>query len=146
MDDLSRVKRAADAATDFDEFRNTLQGEQNLKFNKGHTSPLYTRSDSAVFHVSTCAQSTTAKIGGMIKEPFPPCTCGASRRFRQHCAEYIEAHLDSAGTMTHRNALELRDHWAAAESELTDALEQIEKLSARINMAEAVVDDLEEER
>jgi hypothetical protein len=35
--------------------------------------------------------------------------------------------------MTHRNALELRDHWCEAEAELTDALNTIDRLTARIN-------------
>lgn len=130
MDDLSRVKRAADAAGNYDKFRDMLRSEERRKHHEGHPPPLASKLDSAVFHVSTCAQSTTAKIGGMVKEPFPPCTCGALRRFRRHNAEYIEAHLDSGGTCSHRNALELRDHWAQAEAELTEALEINERFSS----------------
>lgn len=143
MDDLSRVKRAADRASDFIGFRNTLQNEQNEKVaaerreqHKPHRhpsvegvppGPRLTGDRTTIMHTEQC------KLARPTLQD--PCTCGASRKYRLSRSDTIEAHLDSGGTMMHRNALELRNYWSQTERELTASLNAIDRLTARLNLA-----------
>ncbi len=127
-DDLSRVRRAADLASNLYEFRNALEKEVVRKYEAEKCKPpstLASKNHIALLHLSNCA---TLREGQRYS-----CTCGVARKHRQERADMIEALLDCGGTCSHRNALELRDHWYEAEQELVEALETIKKLSERFN-------------
>ena len=122
IDDLSRVKRAASHATNFTGFSKMLQNEINER--SQHPDRLRP-STAAILHSEHCK----------LDRPTPddPCTCGADRKHRQTRADMIDAHLCCGGTMSHSNALEIWEYWAQTEAELAQALEQIEKPTARID-------------
>ena len=133
IDDLSRVRRAAFQAANFEDFRQKLLGQEIEKKDEGSQHPDRLSPLTAVIpHSKQCKLDR--------QRPDDPCTCGADRKHRQVRADMIDAHLCCGGTMSHSNALEIWEYWAQTEAELTTALACSEKYEARLNLAAETYD------